>query len=81
MREKSIKKKISFYDFFNKLDSNKDGFITFDEWNKNLDQILPLEEEEREVLFNYLDKSKNRMIDYKTFLNYMNGNNSGATEN
>ena len=47
MREKSIKKKISFYDFFNKLDSKKDGFITLDEWNTNLDQILPLSEEEK----------------------------------
>ena len=81
MREKSIKKKISFYDFFSKLDSKKDGFITLDEWNKNLDQILPLSEEEREVLFDYLDKSKTKMIDYKTFLTFMNGNSSGPMEN
>lgn len=47
LKEKSIKKKISFYDVFNKLDSNKDGFISFDEWNKNLEFILPLDAEDR----------------------------------
>lgn len=30
IREKSIKKKISFFDLFKKIDSNKDGFITLD---------------------------------------------------
>ena len=28
LRERSIKKKISFYDLFQKLDENQDGFIT-----------------------------------------------------
>lgn len=80
MREKSIKKKISFYDFFSKIDTNKDGFITLDEWNKNLDQVLPLSAEEKELLFNYIDKSQNRMIDYKTFLAFMNGTGSTNAE-
>ena len=80
MREKSVRKKISFFDFFKKLDSNKDGFITLDEWNKNFDQILPLPEDEREVLFDYIDKSKIKMIDYKTFLSCMNGGSSGPME-
>lgn len=81
LKEKSIKKKISFYDVFNKLDSNKDGFISFDEWNKNLEFILPLDPEDRQLLFQYMDVSKLQMIDYKTFLSFMNGKGTTTAQN
>lgn len=80
LREKAIKKKISFYDVFNKLDSNKDGFITADEWGKNIDTLLPLDSEDKELLFEYMDSSKLKMIDYKTFLGFMNGKGAGSNE-
>jgi Ca2+-binding EF-hand superfamily protein len=35
---------VSFYDLFNKFDENKDGFITKEEWMKNIGQIIQLEE-------------------------------------
>ena len=36
LREKSIKKKISFYDLFRKLDKVGSGFITYEGWLKNI---------------------------------------------
>ena len=42
IREKSIKKKISFFDLFRKLDKNNDGFISFDEWMQNIGQIVQM---------------------------------------
>lgn len=31
---------MSFYDFFRVLDINNDGFVTIDEWQTNLDNII-----------------------------------------
>ena len=42
IRENSIKKKVSFYDIFNKLDTNRDGFITLDEWMDTIGQIITI---------------------------------------
>lgn len=43
---------------------------------KNLDQIFPFSNDEKEELFDFMDRSKIQMIDYKSFLNIMNGNAS-----
>jgi hypothetical protein len=40
LREKSIKKKISFYDLFKKIDKVGSGFLTRESWIKNLDEII-----------------------------------------
>lgn len=40
LREKSIKKKISFYDIFRKIDKDGSGFITKESWMKNIDEII-----------------------------------------
>lgn len=68
---------MSNYDLFNKLDINKNGFITLEEWVKNIGFLLPISDEEKELLFEYLDVSKLKMIDYKTFLGFMNGTGPG----
>jgi len=37
LREKSIRKKISYYDLFKKLDKVGSGFITREGWMANID--------------------------------------------
>ena len=55
---------MSFYDLFKALDSNSDGFITIDEWQKNLDPIYKFSQNIKDGLFAYMDKNKIGMIDY-----------------
>jgi len=73
MRERRIKKKISVYDLFRKLDKVGSGFITHEGWHNNLNDFIVFTEDEKENLFNYLDRNKNKLIDYKSFQNFMNG--------
>jgi len=73
MRERRIKKKISVYDLFRKLDKVGSGFITHEEWHTNLNDFIVFTEDENENLFNYFDRNKNKVIDYKSFQNFMNG--------
>ena len=72
LREKRIKKKISVYDLFRKLDKVGSGFITHESWLKNIGDIITFTEDEKENVFNYMDRNKNRVIDYKTFLSIVN---------
>ena len=48
---------------------------------KTLDWILAISVDEKELLFNYLDVSKIEMIDYQTFLIFMNGTNHKGMKN
>lgn len=55
---------MSNFDLFKALDSNSDGFITIDEWQKNLDPIYKFSTAIKDGLFAYMDKNKIGMIDY-----------------
>lgn len=59
---------MSFYDFFRVLDINSDGFVTIDEWQTNLDNIIKYSQHIKDGMFAYMDKNKIGMIDYKSFL-------------
>jgi len=59
LRERSIKKKISFYDVFRTVDSQNNGFITREEWMNNLDKVMQYTEIEKENMFNCMNKLKN----------------------
>ena len=50
------------------MDENKDGFITIDEFKKNIDEIEVFEEKVKDELFAYMDKAKIGMINYQIFL-------------
>ena len=63
------------YDTFNLLDENKDGFITIDEFKKNIDSIKKLTEDVKDGLFAFMDKGNIGMINYKTFIETMNLSN------
>lgn len=41
---------------------------------KNIDEIITYSEDEKVNLFNFMDKSNSQIIDYKNFLQIMNGN-------
>ena len=60
---------LSFYDAFQFLDLNKDGFLTIDEYSKQLDKISKFSNETKNGLFAYMDNLKIGMIDYSRFLN------------
>ena len=46
----------------------------------NLGWILNVSEDEKELLFDHMDCSKLKMIDYTTFLSFMNGFNSSSLQ-
>jgi Ca2+-binding EF-hand superfamily protein len=73
LRERSIKKNISFFDVFRTIDTHNNGFITREDWTNNLNKILQITEVEKENMFNFMDRVKNlQMVDYKTFLSFIN---------
>lgn len=47
LREKRIKKKVSLYDLFRKLDRVGSGFITHEGWHKNIGDIMTFSEDEK----------------------------------
>jgi|JI61114C2RNA_FD_contig_41_2265277_length_4231_multi_3_in_0_out_0_8 Ca2+-binding EF-hand superfamily protein len=59
------------------LDANNDGFISRDEWG-NIDKILPMQSQVKEALFRYMDRANLSMIDYKVFLELLEGGNESS---
>ena len=53
--------------FFNKLDTNKDGFVSAPEFNKNIDSILPMSSNIKDQFFSFLDVRKLGLVDLETF--------------
>lgn len=53
---------------FNKLDSNKDGFVSHPEFNKNIDNVITLAPSIKDQFFNYLDVRQLGLVDLDTFL-------------
>lgn len=72
LRQALFLKKVSFFEFFKILDSNKDGFITIEEFCLGLDKVIKFSQMIKEGFFSFMDKQKIGMIDYKTFLLTMN---------
>lgn len=52
---------------FNKLDTNKDGFLTAPEFNENIDQIYPMTSNIKDQFYCFLDARKLGLIDLDTF--------------
>ena len=65
------RKRISNYELFRKLDENEDGFLSIEDFSKNLDKIHPLPQETKDGFFAYIDKMHIGLIDYKSFLRVM----------
>jgi len=53
---------------FNKLDTNKDGFITHAEFNKKIDDVIKLAPGMKDKFFSFLDTRSIGMVDLDTFM-------------
>lgn len=53
---------------FNKLDTNKDGFITSPEFNSNIDQVFKMASNIKDQFYSFLDIRKLGLVDLDTFL-------------
>jgi Ca2+-binding EF-hand superfamily protein len=85
-------KNITEIGLFNKLDKNKDGFISNIEFNEELDNIIQISSAIKDQFFNYLDFYHLGMVDLATFVsrlsnmdntqdvNYL-GENNNSIEN
>lgn len=62
---------ISFREFFTKLDENKDGMISFDEFSSGLKNIINFSKSTVRGLFAYMDRNHIGMIDFDNFLKVM----------
>ena len=65
-------KNISYLELFKKLDKNQDGFISFDEFEENIESVMRLSQPVKEGIFSYLDRLKVGMVDFNTFKELMN---------
>ena len=68
IRTALINKRIAYRAAFNKFDENKDGFLSFSEFSKGLDTVLPLSPPIKEKLFAFIDQNKIGLIDFPNFL-------------
>lgn len=72
LRQVLQQKKISYYELFQRLDDNQDGFISYEEFESKLEPVMRLSQPVKEGLFSYFDRQKVGLIDYPTFLRIMN---------
>jgi Ca2+-binding EF-hand superfamily protein len=68
IRTALINKKIAYREAFNRFDENKDGFLSFGEFSKGIDQVLTLSVPIKEKLFAIMDVNKIGLVDYPNFL-------------
>lgn len=52
---------------FNKLDTNKDGFVSAPEFNENIDLVFPMASNIKDQFFAFLDVRKLGLVDLETF--------------
>ncbi|EGR32182.1 hypothetical protein IMG5_093060 [Ichthyophthirius multifiliis] len=71
LRFKLQLKNMNYYELFNLLDSDMDGFITINEFSKNIDQIIKLSQAIKDGFFSYMDKLSIGMVDLNSFLKIM----------
>ncbi len=63
-----IERKITYFEVFQRLDSNEDGFLTINEFIEGIDRFLRLSLIMKEGLFAYFDSLRIGMVDYPQFL-------------
>jgi Ca2+-binding EF-hand superfamily protein len=71
LRNAIASRNISFREFFTKLDENKDGMISFDEFSAGLKTIVNFSHTTVRGLFAYMDRTHIGMIDFDNFLKVM----------
>lgn len=71
LRNAIASRNISFREFFTKLDENKDGMISFDEFDAGLKKLVDFSKNTVRGLFAYMDRNQIGMIDFNNFLKVM----------
>jgi Ca2+-binding EF-hand superfamily protein len=61
-------KNLTVHGLFNKLDTNKDGFVSHTEFNKNIDEVISLAPSLKDQFYNTLDVRQTSLVDLDTFL-------------
>lgn len=61
-------RKLTFFEAFQTLDKNEDGFLTIDEFLEGMDKFVKLSRTIKEGLFVYFDSLRIGMVDYPQFL-------------
>lgn len=68
LRNALLARNISYHEFFSKLDANKDGLITYDEFLNGIRAVINWPDNIISGVFAYFDRQKIGMIDFKSFL-------------
>lgn len=68
LRQAMGNKNTSFREFFTKLDQNKDGLITFDEFRDGVVSLYPFSDEVVQGLFAFMDRQHIGMVDFNNYL-------------
>ena len=63
-----LDRKVSYFEMFQSLDQNEDGFLTINEFVDGIDKFLRLSQTVKEGLFAYFDTLRIGMVDYPQFL-------------
>ncbi len=73
LKQSIARKNYSLYDFFNLIDTNKDGLLTVDELCTGLDKLAKFDSTQKDAIFSYLDKAGHGIIPYKVFVEQLGG--------
>ena len=71
LRNAIASRNISFREFFTKLDDNKDGMISYDEFAAGIKNIAQFSKVTTKGLFAYMDRNQIGMIDFNNFIKVM----------
>ena len=71
LRNAIASRNISFREFFTKLDINKDGMISFEEFASGIKNVVDFSKPVVKGLFAYMDRGQIGMIDFNNFLKVM----------
>jgi hypothetical protein len=63
-----FERKLSYFEVFQNLDKNEDGFLTINEFAEGIDKYIRLSQTVKEGLFAYFDTLRIGMVDYPQFL-------------
>jgi Ca2+-binding EF-hand superfamily protein len=71
LRNAIASRNISFREFFTKLDDNKDGMISYDEFAAGMKNIAQFSKETTKRLFAYMDRNQIGLVDFNNFIKVM----------
>jgi len=71
LRGALLSKNLGYHEFFNRLDRNKDGLITYNEFDEGMKEYIKFSDITTKSLFAYFDRQKIGMVDFNNFMKVM----------